>query len=258
MLSFSNNGQATVRTKKTLREQMVFPIQVNSRSLPKGGIQTIIWVEQGTSDATYAKAVAVLTEAGYRDISVSARSGFLSACSGLTFVEAAHAEALEMVSDVAPVPAKLCAHGIDASRRCSICTEDTQPEVKQSRKPTIRIYTAGELHPAPVIEGRITFTFNLSELLDDPARKPDADLVKRDGTDYRMQDFVFFSDGALDLYEDMIRLIEHQVTRGKDVTVLVLCRGGKHRSVAFGENLAAHFEVLAVHHHRHLPIVVAS
>lgn len=125
--------------------------------------------------------------------------------------------------------------------------------------PKVEIHTGGELHlaahPIPV-EGRVTFTFNLSRLLDDPLRKPDADLVKRDGTDHRMQDFVFCTEGALDLYKDMCALIERQIARGKSVAVLVLCRGGKHRSVAFGENLAAEFDAFPVkHHHIDLPIV---
>lgn len=125
----------------------------------------------------------------------------------------------------------------------------------QATAPRVEIHTAGELHPAPPIEGRVTFTFNLSDLLDDPARKPNADLVKLDGTDYRMQDFVFFADGALDLYEDMVRTISRQLGRGKSVVVLILCRGGKHRSVAFGENLASRFGAPVTHHHRHLDIV---
>lgn len=123
------------------------------------------------------------------------------------------------------------------------------------KAPKVEIHTAGELHPAPKIEGRVTFTFNLSDLLDDPLRKPDADLVRRTGLDAQMQDFVFFTEGALDLYEDMVRDITRQLSRGKSVTVLVLCRGGKHRSVAFGHNLAGHFEVEATHHHIDLPIV---
>jgi RNase adaptor protein for sRNA GlmZ degradation len=119
---------------------------------------------------------------------------------------------------------------------------------------TIEIHTAGELHERPALP-RVTFEFNLSDLLDDPLRKPDVDLVKRDGLDPRMQDFVFCTEGAQDLYADMVTMIERQESRGKDVVVLILCRGGKHRSVAFGDNLAQHFDVVARHHHRHLPIV---
>lgn len=122
----------------------------------------------------------------------------------------------------------------------------------------LQIHTGGELHERLESTLKPDFVFNLSRLLDDPARKPDVDLVRRNGLDPRMQDFVFFTDGALDLYGDMVRLIECQVTRGKAVTVLILCRGGKHRSVAFGDNLAGHFSVEATHHHIDLPIVKYS
>lgn len=120
----------------------------------------------------------------------------------------------------------------------------------------VKIHTAGELHGVPDV--RATFTYNLSDLLDDPAHKPGADLIELDGLDSRVQAFVFATDGATDLYEDAVRQIERQLTRGKSVTVLVLCRGGRHRSVAFGDNLAAHFSVHATHHHRHLPVVKKS
>lgn len=134
----------------------------------------------------------------------------------------------------------------------------TTPQEPAGNAPTVAIHTVGELHIVthpPKIEGRVTVTYNLSDLLDDPAHKPDADLVRLDGTDHRMQDFVFFSEGALDLYEDMVRTIERQLSRGKSVVVVLACRGGKHRSVAFGENLASHFEVTATHHHRTLPVM---
>lgn len=125
-----------------------------------------------------------------------------------------------------------------------------------STTPTLTIHTAGELHPAPTTQ-RMTFTFNLSDLLDDPARKPGAHLIDLDGTDSRVDDFVFATEGALNLYADMVRLIKRQLERGKDVDVMILCRGGKHRSVAFGENLAARFGAPVMHHHIHLPRVVS-
>lgn len=125
----------------------------------------------------------------------------------------------------------------------------------------LSIHTAGELHPAPAIEGRVTFTFNLSELLDDPAHKPGAELVKLDGTDPRVQDFVFATDGAQALYEAMLQTIVPQVERGKSVVVLILCRGGKHRSVAFGEVLVDTFAsgiASVTHHHKHLDRVTVK
>lgn len=120
---------------------------------------------------------------------------------------------------------------------------------------TIGIHTGGELHPVPKMPVP-DFVFNLSRLLDDPLRKPDDDLVKRDGLDPRMQDFVFGTEGAEELYLRIRGLIVSQfIDREKSTVVLILCRGGKHRSVAFGDKLSRFFGVVAQHHHRHLPIV---
>lgn len=123
---------------------------------------------------------------------------------------------------------------------------------------TLQIHTAGEIHlltsPLPITE-RVTFSYNLSDLLDDPAHKPDARLTELDGTDDRVQDFVFATGGALELYWSMVHQIEYQLRRGKSVVVLLLCRGGRHRSVSFAENLAVYFDITATHHHRLLPVV---
>lgn len=116
------------------------------------------------------------------------------------------------------------------------------------------IHTAGELH-RPVADIQPDFTYNLSRLLDDPAHKPGAQLVDRDGLDSRVRDFVFATEGALGLFWDIVRDVTRQLNRARSVTVLILCRGGKHRSVTLGEELAEHFGVTAKHHHRHLPRV---
>lgn len=116
------------------------------------------------------------------------------------------------------------------------------------------IHTAGELH-RPVADIQPDFTYNLSRLLDDPAHKPGAQLADRDGLDSRVRDFVFATEGAPDLFWDIVRDVTRQLNRARSVTVLLLCRGGKHRSVTFGEELAEHFGVTAKHHHRQLPRV---
>lgn len=153
-----------------------------------------------------------------------------------------------------------CEHGnVEGSgcRDTAGCTQQHgHPGSCRIRYGTLSIHTAGLLHGVPDIQP--TFTFSLSDLLDDPAHKPDADLVKLDGTDYQVQDFVFSTEGAQDLYADMVRTINRQLDRGKDVTVLVLCQGGRHRSVAFGENLGHQFMVTPTHHHKHRPIVSRS
>ncbi len=123
---------------------------------------------------------------------------------------------------------------------------------------TVEVHTAGELHMqtnAPAIGKRVTLTINLCDLLADPAHTLPAELVERDGLDSRVEDFVFATPGAMDLFYDVEKLIEGQLARGKDVVVLVLCRGGRHRSVAFGDNLAQIFAVTATHHHREPPVV---
>lgn len=137
-------------------------------------------------------------------------------------------------------------------------TEDLRTLVRDAldkRTTTVEIHTAGELHPAPEIPSRVTFTYNLSDLLDDPARKPYPELVELDGTESRVSDFVFATDGAADLFWNMVRDIKGQRERGKDIAVLILCRGGRHRSVAFGQALASLFETTATHHHKHVPVV---
>lgn len=162
---------------------------------------------------------------------------------------------------VPPAERSLCV----VQHRVSVKPGDEVPHVDLYGKswttteptPKLTIHTAGELHPAPPIEGRITFTYNLSDLLDDPAHKPGGELIDLDGTHVDVQDFVFMTDGALELFEDIIDTIARQLRR-KSVTVLILCRGGKHRSVAFGEALAHHFDVTVTHHHKHLDRVTTN
>jgi hypothetical protein len=135
-------------------------------------------------------------------------------------------------------------------------TRSRVPQVEKTPAPkgSVELHTAGELHAAPQI-GRVTFTFNLSDLLADPARKLPENLIELDGTDARVEDFVFATPGAVKLYLTMSRLINQQIKRGKRVVVLILCRGGKHRSVAFGQILANQLGAQVTHHHKHLSVV---
>ncbi|HSL52008.1 MAG TPA: RNase adapter RapZ [Candidatus Deferrimicrobiaceae bacterium] len=118
---------------------------------------------------------------------------------------------------------------------------------------TVHIHTAGELHPAPEVQADITL--NLSRLLSNPAHVLPERLRSLDGTDGRVEDLVFATPGAKDVYRGLVELLDSALGHGKDVTVLILCRGGKHRSVAFGENLAHDFSTTATHHHKDLPVV---
>lgn len=173
-------------------------------------------------------------------------------CNVLTEIEAAHAEALELNEEVNLMTGCHVIEGCTSvAQHGGNCRVSEADAAKGSR---LTIHTAGELHDTPEI-GRVTFTYNLSDLLDDPAHKPGAELIELDGTNIDVQDFVFQSKGALELFEDIVDTVARQLSR-KDIVVLFLCRGGKHRSVAFGEALAYHFDVRAVHHHRHLPRVI--
>lgn len=217
------------------------------------------------------------------------RLGFEVSAEGQTLDYAKRAASIRDNHPTPVIPAELCSHGIKRGRKCSICIEDAATEkcllehgyikpCQQDRghsgecdketvglvrktgipqTPRVSIHTAGELHPAPPIKSRVTFTFNLSDLLDDPAHKPGAELIELDGTHEDVQAFVFESEGAIDLFWSIVSLIEGQVRRGKSVTVLILCRGGKHRSVTFGECLASTFSARTTHHHKHLPRVVS-
>lgn len=81
------------------------------------------------------------------------------------------------------------------------------------------------------------------------------------GMDRPVADFVFESDEALELLDGAIDLL-HSITG--PVTVAVLCRGGRHRSVAFAERLARGLRESGVdageprHLHVHLPRVIRN
>lgn len=124
---------------------------------------------------------------------------------------------------------------------------------------SIDIITAGELHPMPGNTPTPDVTFNLSRLLHDPAHIPTGEMLDMTGLDEDVAEFVFDSDEALELLDGAIDLL-HSMAR--PVTVAVLCRGGRHRSVAFAERLAQGLRESGVdagkprHLHVHLPRVI--
>lgn len=124
---------------------------------------------------------------------------------------------------------------------------------------TIDIITAGELHPLPINTPIPDVTFNLSRLLHDPAHIPSGEMLDKTGLDPEVAGFVFESDEALELLDGAIDLL-HCMAR--PVTVADLCRGGRHRSVAFAERLAKGLRESGVdaggprHLHVHLPRVI--
>lgn len=79
---FSTVQQATAQTKRLCRNENITVRAANSRYLPEGaGIQTIIMLPDGTSDAQYSKLTAVLYDAGYSKISVNSAMRSVSAVS---------------------------------------------------------------------------------------------------------------------------------------------------------------------------------
>jgi UPF0042 nucleotide-binding protein len=122
---------------------------------------------------------------------------------------------------------------------------------------TVTVVTGGELHPWPGSTPDITF--NLSRLLHDPARIPTGEMLDKTGLDPEVSAFVFDSDEALELLDAAIELL---LTPAKPVLVAVLCRGGRHRSVAFAERLTQALVESGVdagrptHFHIHLPRVI--
>jgi RNase adaptor protein for sRNA GlmZ degradation len=119
----------------------------------------------------------------------------------------------------------------------------------------LEVHTLGELHPEPAGIARPDLVLNLSRLLDDPARKPDAELRKATGLDLRIQNFVWQTEGAYELYADTRELVYKRLQRGP-LVVWVMCRGGRHRSVVFGSQLARDLNAaMLMHWHIDLPVV---
>jgi RNase adaptor protein for sRNA GlmZ degradation len=124
----------------------------------------------------------------------------------------------------------------------------------------VSVYTAGELHSYPQNVPAPDFTLNLSRLLNDPAHKPSGELLDMTGLDPQIREFVFAADKALELLDGAIDFALN-ATGDRPLTVAVLCRGGRHRSVAFAEELAKQLrtcdvEVDVTHLHKHLPRVI--
>jgi hypothetical protein len=64
--TFSTPQSATAAVKRALRENNISTRTVRSSRTADDRYLSCIFMPQGTSDATYAKMAAVLTEAGYR------------------------------------------------------------------------------------------------------------------------------------------------------------------------------------------------
>lgn len=75
---------------------------------------------------------------------------------------------------------------------------------------------------------------DLTVALRNPA--DDLQMIQMTGLDARVRDHVMTTPGAVQIRDQALGLIEVASVHG-DVDVLVYCRGGRHRSVAMGEEL---------------------
>ena len=98
---------------------------------------------------------------------------------------------------------------------------------------SVIITTFGVLHrdePSASRPIRVDLTTALRNPADDPA------LIELTGLDARVRDHVMTTPGADMIRDQALTDIEEKLGDG-DVDVLVYCRGGRHRSVAMGEEL---------------------
>lgn len=176
----------------------------------------------------------------------------------------------------AGVPAELCPHGIDATRKCSICAEDARiasmppnrwlPAECGCTYPTRRcaecdlamdavhaealaihlrrealenrvlIVTGGELHDWSAAP-KADFVLNLSRVLRDPAHVPSGEMLDMRGDlDLEVYEFVMNTKGARQLWSAWVVALWNSAAVSP-IVVHVKCRGGKHRAPAFGTAL---------------------
>jgi len=110
------------------------------------------------------------------------------------------------------------------------------------------IVSFGYLHgPAP----RADLTLDVRNSLRDPARMSD-DLRDSTGLDPRVQQVVWTTKGA----RDRAALLVAYARQHPDDTIAVGCAGGRHRSVAIAEYVAAETGHEVRHLHVHLPRVL--
>lgn len=153
---------------------------------------------------------------------------------------------LMFVRSVTPTGAYV-APTMDGPLAAFAASEDLSPASKAAR---LQVFTAGELYAAPEMP-KANVVLNLATLLDDPARRLPTHLVRTDGTHPEVFSFVFASDGAEQIFAETVHYLGGLTQRGP-VVLLVLCRGGKHRSVAFGDAIARHFGAPVTHFHKDL------
>lgn len=113
---------------------------------------------------------------------------------------------------------------------------------------SVTITTYGVLHGGPPAAVD-PVAVDLTEALRNPASDPA--MIELTGLDARVRNHVMSTPGAVEIRDQALALIE-EAARREDVDVLVFCRGGRHRSVAMGEEIrdalaARGVDVLVVH-----------
>ena len=99
------------------------------------------------------------------------------------------------------------------------------------------ITTFGILHdPEPLAVDPIRV--DLTDALRNPAHDPA--MIDMTGLDERVRKHVLNTPGAYTILGDAVAQIEVALSEASAVDVLVYCRGGRHRSVAIGEEIAAY------------------
>lgn len=103
--------------------------------------------------------------------------------------------------------------------------------------PDVLVLTHGHHHDLPDGLPKADLQLDLRRLLDDPAHRPEGDMLGLTGLDPVVRDFVFATRGARTLIRRAVRLVRGAAAV-KPVVVLVGCAGGKHRAAAVGQELA--------------------
>lgn len=124
---------------------------------------------------------------------------------------------------------------------------------------TITLVSFGYLHGDPP---RADITIDLRDILNDPAHRPEGDMLDMTGLDKEVADFVFATPGCYKLVNYLFRLVQ-SLSDLKPITVAIGCAGGRHRSVALVEEMRillfnGNQDIKYKHLHINLPRVIRN
>lgn len=101
----------------------------------------------------------------------------------------------------------------------------------------VLIVTIGKRHPAPDNLPPADVELDLRRFLDDPAHRPQGDMLNMTGLQPEVRQIVFATPGARRLARNTARTVR-DMAWVKPVVAQVACAGGKHRAAAMGEEIA--------------------